>query len=359
MAHAMGSRGGFGMIRTLMTATAMAVALAGGFQTGIARAQTPVEAYSAAPAFEMIDLSPSGDLVARINVVGEQRAVIVTNLLTGENLAAAPVGDIKVRDLKWIGEDRVLIVTSRTRSIPEYGLENTEVLFGLVLNVRDGAMLQALANTDNVLGALVDTIAVRSTNRGDELLVLGLSLTGDLQVDVFRIDFRNGKGRVASRLTYEDWNAVIDPDGQVIATERYDDVRRRWSLMLPIGRNQLLRAGWTVEAPVDTPSLIGLGRDPRSVVVVARRPDLVPGVDYPSVFEVNVDTGEWTQLDADQDPDGFVYHPATHLLIGTRRIEADGLHYNFFDETARQRWTAIQRAFSGKRPQLVSWSADL
>jgi dipeptidyl aminopeptidase/acylaminoacyl peptidase len=342
-----------------MKGAAVAVALVVGAQVGEARAQTPVEAYSAAPTFELIDLSPSGDLVARINVIGDQRAVIVTNLSTGENLAAAPVGDLKVRDLQWIGEDRVLIVTSQTRSIPEYGMENTEVFFGLILNVRDGSMLQALANTDNVLGALFDTIDVRRTDRGDELLVRGLSLAGDRQFDLFRIDFTNGKGRVASRLTYEDQNAVVDPDGEVIATERYDDIRRRWSLMLPIGRNDLLRASWTLEAPVDTPTLVGLGRGPRTVIVIARRPDLTPDADYRVAFEVNVDTEEWTRLPVDSDPDGFVYHPATHLLIGSSRIDEDGIHYEFFDEAAKQRWTAIERAFAGKRPRLVSWSADL
>ena len=347
------------MIGTWMKGAAAAVALVVVAHGGEARAQAPVEAYAAAPTFEKIELSPSGDLVARINVIGEQRAVIVTNLSTGENLAAAPVGDIKVRDLKWIGEDRVLIVTSQTRSIPEYGMENSEVFFGLVLNVRDGGMVQALANTDNVLGALYDVIEVRHTDRGDELLVRGLSLAGDRQVDLFRIDFSNGKGRVASRLTYEDWNAVVDPAGEVIATERYDNVRRRWSLMLPIGRNDLLRASWTLEAPVDTPTLVGMGRDPRSVIVVARRPDLAPDADYRIPFEVNVDTGEWTRLPIETDPDGFVYHPATHLLIGASRVDEDGTHYDFFDDAARQRWTAIERAFAGKRPKLESWSADL
>lgn len=51
-----------------------------------ARAQTetapsappPLDAYSAAPAIEFIELSPDGDLVARISVVDEIRAIAVT-----------------------------------------------------------------------------------------------------------------------------------------------------------------------------------------------------------------------------------------------------------------------------------------
>ena len=108
------------MIGTWMKGAAAAVALVVVAHGGEARAQAPVEAYAAAPTFEKIELSPSGDLVARINVIGEQRAVIVTNLSTGENLAAA-------RDPSGAGVDDDLRTARAWRCVDSLGKRSLSV----------------------------------------------------------------------------------------------------------------------------------------------------------------------------------------------------------------------------------------
>ncbi|WP_292074966.1 MULTISPECIES: hypothetical protein [unclassified Brevundimonas] len=108
------------------------VALSGGVLTRAQAQSAPLalEAYSASPAVEMMELSPSGDLLALIAVVGETRAIAVTNMTTGELVFKATVGEIKVRDLRWIGEGRVLVITSQSRSIPALGVPLSELYFG-------------------------------------------------------------------------------------------------------------------------------------------------------------------------------------------------------------------------------------
>ncbi len=39
-------------------------------------------------------------------VVGEKRALAVSRITTGESVFAASIGETKVRDLRWIGEER-------------------------------------------------------------------------------------------------------------------------------------------------------------------------------------------------------------------------------------------------------------
>ncbi|MGH6978861.1 MAG: S9 family peptidase, partial [Brevundimonas sp.] len=190
--------------------------------------------------------------MARITVVGEERALVVTRLATGEHLAAAVVGEAKVRDLRWIGEDRVLIVTSQTRAIPTLGVPKSELYFGLVLDINTRKFAQVLGRTDGVLSVLYGPASVRPTDDGQAIFVRGVSVEGNNRVDLYRVDPANGRGRSVTDMAWDVSDYVLDADGQVIATAEYDDRRRRWSLGLVVGRNRF-RETWAVEAPVDTP----------------------------------------------------------------------------------------------------------
>ena len=350
------------MIATWAKGVALAIALVILGQAQVARAAPPLEAYSAMPAIEYMELSPSGDLMARVTVVGERRAVVVSRISTGEHLAAAPVGEAKVRDVRWVGEDRVLIITSQTRAIATLGVPRSELYFGLVLDIATRDVVQVLDRTTGVLGVLVGPTSVRKTGRGDALFVRGVSLVESRRIDLFEVDPATGRGRVALEMDRDVSDYVLDGEGQVAAMARYDERRGRWTLLLPLGRSGF-RTAWEVDAPVDTPTFLGMGRTPRTVVVSASRPDLQVEGDKPEtsdvLFEIDIDTGAWTPLAFKEHPDFLLHHPATRLLVGGGRSEDDGVRYEFVDAEAASRWTSIERAFAGKAPQLVSWSHDL
>jgi dipeptidyl aminopeptidase/acylaminoacyl peptidase len=151
---------------------------------------------------------------------------------------------------------------------------------------------------------------------------------------------------------------VQDPSGDVIAMGRYVERSKQWTLRLKQGN--FFRDGWSTEAPIDTPAFYGLGRTARSIIIGADRPDLAPADPEAEtldvLFEVDVDSGEWSPLPFEHHPDFLVHHPVTQLLIGAGRTEEDGVHYEFIDADAARRWAAIERAFAGKRPKLVSWN---
>lgn len=344
-------------------ATAIALVLCAGGGMAMAQAETPpaapppLEAYSASPAVEFIELSPSGDLVARISVVGEMRALIVTRMTTSEHVFAADVGTAKVRDLRWIGEGYVLVETSQTQGIPLLGVPRQELRFGQVLDLEKKKLVQVLDRTPDVLAVLYGPALIRRTEEGPTLFARGINInTG--QIDLHRISLTTGRGRSVESMDREIEGYVLDGEGQVIALARYVERSGRWSLRLPKGHG--FSESWATDAPVDTPNLMGMGRTPRTIVVGADRPDLAPeDADSETsdvLFEVNVDTGEWTRLPFEHHPDFLVHHPRTRLLIGGGRTEEDGTHYEFIDPAAARRWGAIERAFAGKRPELASWN---
>ncbi len=348
---------------------AVAVAIAMGLCAGSAAAKVqaaamaevpappPLEAYSDTPAIEYIELSPSGDLVARISVVDEMRAIAVTRISTGEHLFAADVGATKVRDLRWIGEGHVLVVTSQTQGLPLLGVPRSELFFGHILDLEKKTLVHVLDRTPDVLAVLYGPASIRSTEEGPTLFARGFNITTG-QIDLHRINLRTGRGRAVKSMDSETDDYVLDGEGQVIAMARYVERGGRWSLRLSKGAG--FYENWVVDAPVDTPSLLGMGRTPRTVIIGADRPDLAPE-DKDSetsdvLFEVDVDTGVWSRLPFEHHPDFLVHHPRTRLLIGGGRTEEDGTHYEFTDPAAARRWGAIERAFAGKRPLLTSWN---
>lgn len=356
------------VFKSKLTALALAVAAfccvgsAGAWAQGQspAPAPPPVETYGATPAIEHIQLSPSGELIARITVTGETRAIAVTRIATGENLFVSDIGVFKVRDLRWIGEGRVLVVTSQTRNIASLGVPRSELFFGQVVDLESQRVVQVLDRTPDVLAVLYGPASVRNTSDGDALFVRGVSVS-NAQANLHRIDPRTGRGRSVAYMDRTTDDYVLDGEGQVIAIARYDERTGRWSLRLPQGRDY--REAWAVDAPVDTPTFHGLGRTPRSIVIGADRPDLAPedagSRNSDVLFEVNVDTGDWTLLPFDHHPDFVVHHPQTGLLIGGGRTEEDGARYEFLDPQAARRWQSVERAFRDKAPKLVSWNDAL
>lgn len=344
-----------------MVVAALAIALSSILLLGPVRAQTPpLEVYGATPAIDHIALSPSGGLVARIVVLNEARALMVSRLDTAEHVFAAAIGEAKVRDLSWIGEQRVLIITSETQSIHELGVPRSELFYGLVLDLETKNLVQVLRRTPDVLATLYGGASIRRTAQGDVLFARGVNVVNG-QIDLHRIDLNTGRGRSVEAMDRDTDDYVLDGEGKVIALAEYIERSGRWSLRLPDGRG--FREVWTVNAQVDTPVLIGPGRAPRTIVISAERPDLVPedaeSEDGFVLFEVNVDTGEWARLPFEHHPDFLIHHPETRLLVGAGRTEAEGVRYEFLEPAVARRWGTIERAFPGKAPRLVSWNDSL
>lgn len=350
------------MFRSGMKALALAVAgvccaaSEGAWAQGQVAAPAPLEAYGATPAIEHIQLSPSGQLIARITVKGETRAIAVTRVATGEDVFVGDISVIKVRDLRWIGEDRILVVTSQTRGIASLGVSRAELFFGQVLDLNSRRVVQVLDRTPDVLAVLYGPASVRNTSDGDTLFVRGVSTSND-QSSLHRIDLRTGRGRSVAYMDSTTDDYVLDGEGKVIALSRYNERSGRWSLHLAAGQGH--REVWAVDAPVDTPTFHGMGRNPRTIIIGADRPDLGSEESGDVLFEVNVDTGEWSRLPFEHHPDFLVHHPRTRLLIGGGRTEEDGARYEFLDPQAARRWQSVERAFRDKAPELVSWNDAL
>jgi dipeptidyl aminopeptidase/acylaminoacyl peptidase len=333
---------------------------------GLAAAQTvstntppSLAAYGALPSLELLELSPSGARLAFISVAGEQRRLILLDLTALAPVANVGVGEAKVRELRWLGEDRVLIITTETRSALNLGIEDAEFAAGQVYHLADGSVVPLLTTTRGMFPALLSPVTVVPGEGRPDLVVRAFSTERPQRVDLYRVDPDTGRARVTDTMFPETDDFVFDPvSNRTVARSEYQSRTGEWTLLVR-SDGGAFREVWKTTAPIDLPSLLGLGVDGDSVVVAADRPDLASadGEDA-GFFEVNLGTGQWQSILPGFFPQSLWFHPSTGRMVGAGRLDDDRQTYAFVDANAQALWERGKAALPDAAPVLVSWSED-
>lgn len=328
----------------------------------------PLPAYGALPGIEMVEISPSGNLLAYVTVIGEQRAMLIADLGSGATIGGARIGENKMRDLKWVGEDHILATMSHTTSLPRLGFGKTEFLSGQVYSLADRRIVQVFDGTPGVMQVMADMPRVRRINGEPVILARGFAPEEPENINLYRLNPATGRGPVAIDMSRHARTIVLDASGNPLARADYNETRRRWSLHLARSHTAF-RDVWSLDAPVDTPRLLGMGRRDRTVLVDVARNQLPAAVAASEdaattggemiLYEIDVDTGAWTRLPRGEDADLLVHHPRTGLLIGTGQTTERCVQYEFPDEANARAWAAAARPFMDRCPRPISWSDDL
>lgn len=316
----------------------------------------PLSAYGALPSMEMVELSPSGQRLAFVTVSGETRLLVMIDVATQAQVGGIGVGSAKVRDLDWVGEDRILVTTTKTETIPTLGLVNFELATGQIYDPGRNRVVRMLANTRGLFPALFSRVGVVAAD--DPLvLVRAYDFGNPDRLDLYRINLENGRASLSEVMGRNVDDFVLDGAGRSLARGEFESASQTWSLHLRQG--ETFRRVWSTVAPIDQPSLLGLGLNGDSVILAAERPDLSqPDREDAAFFDVNLATGNWRPVRFEFVPDAVFFHPATHRLIGAARSTDEGTVYAFADPQARALSDAVQRAFAGRGPVLMSWSDD-
>jgi dipeptidyl aminopeptidase/acylaminoacyl peptidase len=323
--------------------------------SGAAAAQPaapPLSAYGSLPAVEAVSLSPSGERIAYIAVEGERRLLVARDLRGGQ-LAALDVGRSKVRDLGFLGENRLRFSTSVTGrpQIPGWRLPRSEWLKGFSYDLRTGKLTPLLGGTADALDIIVGDVESYEDQGDGYIITRGITLTGPCaRKDLFRVDPRTGVGRIEEEgVSCRSTEWVTDETGRAIARSHYGDRRGDWSL------DMKTPAGWRgidfASAKLDVPSLMGLGRKPRWVLV-SREVD-----GERTLSELSLDTVQEVEIPDSLEADYLLFNRQSGLLEGLS-YQGDDRKHVFYDPEKAAIWSKVTRAFKGKLVDAETWAND-
>lgn len=320
-------------------------------------ASAPLSAYGALPSTELVEVSPSGDRLAFVTVTGEQRTLVVLDTASREQLGGVGIGDLKIRNLDWIGDEQVMIITSTTMSIPTAGIIEQEVYNAQIYDIAKRSIVDVFRGSRGILPVLFQLPRVVGDASDPIVLVRAYSHENRERLDLFRVDRTNGRVRLFEVMGINVLNQVLDADGRSVARSEFDARYNEWSLHLRDGSG--FKQSWSVTAPIDRPYLVGLGINGDSVIVSADREGMNRNPDEKqNYFDVNLETGAWRAIRFDFRPDRLLFHPVSRRMIGAASQSNEGWTYAFVDPQADASWQRIQQAFAGRSPSLMSWSHD-
>ncbi|MFN3816376.1 hypothetical protein [Brevundimonas sp.] len=198
----------------------------------------PLEAYGRLPAYDLVEISSSGDRLAFVSVVDETRTLLLTELGDGADrssplavslIGRIQVGDVKVRSLHWLGEDRILTVASITRRLTHFSDSRGEYGIGHIYDLSTRELSAVFARNSNVSMAL-GAVTIRNFGGEPTLFTEGWVTDQNNRVDLFRIDPGNGRGVSVERGDFDVRHYVLNAEAEPVARSPYDERRRRWDL---------------------------------------------------------------------------------------------------------------------------------
>jgi dipeptidyl aminopeptidase/acylaminoacyl peptidase len=335
-------------------------ALAAAVGVGPVRA-APLAAYGALPMIEQIAISPSGRLLAVAMVKDEQRTIVIEDLAAKKPVNGVRLGEAKLRGLEWAGDDHLIFVTSFTGGAVDFAVDTTEWYVATDFNLAAHKLAPLLGDANLTLNVVAAMPVVRVVEGKPYAVAEGIYFGGRVdegagmrvrhsELAIYRIDLDGDRSSLVSDDGTTVNGYVLDSDGQPLAESLYDAISKQWTLK--VWRDRQWRTAQTKTAAIETPQLLGLGRDGRSILVRGL------GGKVNELREVSADGATVSDpLPGPQDGSP-IRDPATHRLLGMVNLEGDELTYHFYDDGEAQQWAAIQAAFPGRRVGLASASDD-
>jgi dipeptidyl aminopeptidase/acylaminoacyl peptidase len=320
-----------------------------------AAAPPPLSIYGNLPGFETAALSPSGSKVALIGTVAGSRRLIIQKV-DGELIHQVLIGDHKLRDISWSGEDQVLIEVTSTVELGTDFVADKAELRSIGVLAASGGDLRWIFSRDTMIPDVVFGTYGFAERKGERFgyfggLTLERGTDGKPRLqsgspDLYEVNMKTGTARrIAFHGEDVDRDWVVDATGEVVATLDMRPDSGTWTLknasskIIATGRNRYGRI-----------RLLGLGRTPGTILYADQ--DEAGNDNW---FELSLAGGEpVTVLDGVGVARRYE-DKVTRQLIGYSE-QGDYPVAHFFDTRRDKIAKATHRAFPNRRMTIVDWS---
>ncbi|HEX3919214.1 MAG TPA: S9 family peptidase [Caulobacteraceae bacterium] len=330
------------------SAAAAALALASLASPALA---APLAAYGALPTIEQVAISPSGSQLALVVVKDDQRTIVIEDVASHKPVNGVRMGAAKVRYLEWAGDNHVIVTTSAyAKGILGVMVAANEWFVASDFNLAAHKVTPLLGDVDMAGNMIYGQPDVRFENGKPVLYVEGVHLTQeDGGVSLFKIDLDIDHASLVTDAAAGVDDIMVGADGHLLAETFDDALSKKW--VLSVMTDGRWRPVQTRSAAIETPDVLGLGRDGHSILLG----ELQDG--HYAVREMAPDGTMGDPLPGASSGDP-IHDPSTHQLIGWSVLDGDDLDTHFFDPGDEMAWRAVKAAFVGQGITLESLSAD-
>ncbi len=323
----------------------------------------PLNEYGKLPEVEDSAISPSGDRIALLTTFEGKRVILALENQT-EAITAIGVGDMKVRYISWVGEERIMVVTSQTEDLGvNFTTDKAEFSVARIIPISGGGeggivFANSRRNPDTILG----NYGVRKIGKRHYGFFGGIELkrgrTGNratYELDhtrphLYKVDLEDfAVERIAAAAPFNhgsDW--LIDAAGEIAFSMQVDYTTGDWELR-NASREKILE-GQQARAAV---SLVGLGFDGTSAILAERTET---GTRW---LEVDQAGGEPRPFLKDTPFENLFFDPANGQLMGYTVGEDDEERHVFYDKDLQDKAERVRKAFSDFESSFAGWTSDL
>jgi dipeptidyl aminopeptidase/acylaminoacyl peptidase len=338
------------MLRKLLLALGVLVA------SGRTACAAPLDAYGKLPNIEEAAIAPSGALVAFIATDGDERSVVVESVAEKKLVFVGRVGPVRLRDITWAGDQHLILTVATAKQPLDVIGPRVEYHMAHDLDLKTGRIHPLMEHPQGVQDSL-NTIRgypeVRIVGGKPVVFVRGDHfVSNEGRIGLFELDLEKRTAKLIEGGDNGAYAWLIDERGEVIAEERYKDKARVWSLLVK-GRSGAWRNADQMTALTDTPDLVGVSQDGKSVIVGYG--DDKTGNSW---RDLTLDTGAWGEPTVNAADEGPIKDPQTGRVIGKHALVGDTERYTFFTPGDAAVWSAVTKAFKGDIVTLQSWSTD-
>jgi pimeloyl-ACP methyl ester carboxylesterase len=326
-----------------------------------AGAAPPLEAYGNLPQVEYLRVAPSGQRVAMVGVIGDKRQLVLAEVAGGKLIKAAALGENRVRDLNWAGDEHVLVsIAATTASLYDFGNQRLELWGVLHVGLDAKPPWSVFERSDDIEHTVFANYRAYPQQGHWSGYFGGLSLVrqrgfGDngytrqhTYIDLYRVDLETAQPTLLASGAGREHEWVLGADGSIVAHVEYAEGSGEWVLYAAAVRDKVLLKKTT---PTRDIWIAGLGRNPETVLVIERTGD------EDIATEIDVATGHSETLFADVGIARYLFDPLTGLLIGAATV-ADPWA-KFFDPAMQNHYNNIRNAFPHQRVHLESFTPNL
>lgn len=325
-------------------------------------APLPISEFGKLPDVERATISPSGDRIAVLTTLQGKRILMA---IEDQNkvLMQVAVNDMKIRDLEWVDDERILLISSQTENLGiRWTTNKGEFFVGTIIPIREGVEGGVIfGNVPKLVNVLMGEYGIRDV-KGVPYGFFGAmemerttgSRTGyelrSSRVSLYRVNLQNLSTKKVGGVTRPGMSRswLIGADGEVAAYLDINQESGEWALT---GSGSDPIASGT--NPFGAVWIVGSNYDGSGVIFGERTAEDVTWTEVPLAG------GAHTPFLDNLDIDRAYFDKRTGQIMGYLEGDGEDGSVTFNNPGHAATVEKVRKAFPNLNVRLIDWTSDL